>query len=69
LRHDELGQLSRVLQGMARKVGKREADLLTQVQELQIQIDPRRKAREVAEIVETEYFQQLKKKAKEFRDR
>jgi len=66
-RHDELGQLSRVLQGMAQQVKKREVDLLNRVQELQIRIDPQRQAREVAEIVETEYFQQLKKKAKEFR--
>jgi HAMP domain-containing protein len=66
-RHDELGQLSRVLQGMAQQVRKREVDLLNRVQELQIRIDPQRQAREVAEIVETDYFQQLKKKAKEFR--
>jgi hypothetical protein len=52
---------------MAQQVRKREVDLLNRVQELQIRIDPQRQAREVAEIVETEYFQQLKKKAKEFR--
>jgi uncharacterized membrane protein len=66
-RSDELGQLSRVLQVMADQVRKREDHLLLQVQELQIQIDLDRKAKDVAEIVETEYFQTLKKKAKEFR--
>jgi HAMP domain-containing protein/uncharacterized membrane protein len=66
-RNDELGQLSRVLQAMAEQVRKRESHLLHQVQELQIKIDQDRKARDVAEIVETEYFQTLKKKAREFR--
>jgi HAMP domain-containing protein len=66
-RNDELGQLSRVLQVMADQVRKREDHLLHQVQELQIKIDLDRKARDVAEIVETEYFQTLKKKAREFR--
>jgi len=66
-RHDELGKLSRVIQGMAQKVRKREEDLRNQVHELQIKIDPRQQALEVAEIVESEYFQQLKKKARDFR--
>ncbi len=66
-RSDELGQLSRVLQVMADQVRKRENHLLLQVQELQIKIDLDRKAKDVAEIVETEYFQTLKKRAKEFR--
>jgi HAMP domain-containing protein len=66
-RNDELGQLSRVLQVMADQVWKRETHLLRQVQELQIKIDLDCKARDVSEIVETEYFQMLKKKAKEFR--
>jgi nitrogen fixation/metabolism regulation signal transduction histidine kinase len=67
LRNDELGQLSRGLQGMANQIRKRENHLLLQVKELQIKIDLARKERDVAEIVETEYFQTLKKKAKEFR--
>jgi HAMP domain-containing protein len=67
-RKDELGLLSRVFQGMARKVQEREKNLLLQVQELQIKIDRKRQAQEVAEIVETEYFQQLKKKARKFQE-
>ncbi len=66
-RQDELGRLSRVLQGMAGQVRKREEALRSQVQELRIRIDPQRREREVAAIVETDYFQQLKKKAKELR--
>ena len=68
-RPDEFGRLSRVLQGMAGQVRKREEALLNQVQELRIRIDPQRREREVAEIVETDYFQELKKKAQELRRR
>jgi len=67
IRSDELGQLARVLQKMAKEVGGREQELKQQVQELRIEIDGARQAEEVAEIVETDYFQQLRKKAKEFR--
>jgi hypothetical protein len=66
-RRDELGLLSRTFQEMARKVQEREKRLRSQVQELQIVIDRKRQAAEVAEIVETEYFQQLKIKARAFK--
>ncbi len=68
-RTDELGQLARVFQGMAREIHGREERLKQQVQELRIEIDETRKARQVAEITETEYFQQLRKRAKELRDK
>lgn len=68
-RSDELGQLSRVLQEMAREVDGREKRLRQQVQELRIQIDKVKQAEEVAEIVETDYFQELRKKVKEFREK
>jgi CheY-like chemotaxis protein len=68
-RHDELGQLARVFQRMAREVQAREQRLKEQVQELRIQIDESKKAREVAEITENEYFQQLQSKARRLRDR
>ena len=67
IRSDELGQLARVLQKMAKEVGGREQELKQQVQELRIEIDRAGQAEEVAKIVETDYFQQLRKKAKEFR--
>ncbi len=66
-RTDELGQLARVFQRMADEVVAREQRLKQQVQELRIQIDEVKKAREVAEITETEYFQQLQKRARELR--
>jgi hypothetical protein len=39
------------------------------VQQLRIEIDQARKAREVAEITESDYFQQLLGKAEELRNR
>lgn len=66
-RADELGQLAHVFQRMAQEVYAREQDLKRQVQELKIEIDEARRAAQVAEVVDTEYFQQLQQKAKEYR--
>jgi hypothetical protein len=68
-RKDELGQLSRVFQHMAREVYAREQALKQQVQELRIEIDETRRARQVAEVTETDYFQELQKKAKDLRQK
>jgi len=68
-RSDELGQLALVFQEMARQVYAREQHLQRQVQQLRIEIDQERRAREVADITESEYFQQLLGKAKELRNR
>src|SRR5438132_12594223 len=68
-RSDELGQLALVFQEMARQVYAREQQLKRQVQQLRIEIDQARKAREVAEITESDYFQQLLGKAEELRNR
>jgi DNA repair ATPase RecN len=68
-RSDPLGQLARVFQNMAREVYAREQSLKQQVQELRIQIDEAKKAREVAEITETEYFRDLCAKAQRLRQR
>jgi DNA-binding response OmpR family regulator len=66
-RPDALGQLGRVFQRMAREVYAREQSLKQQVQELQIQIDEVKKAHEVAEITESEYFQSLEAKVDQLR--
>src|SRR6059058_5972601 len=58
-RPDELGQLAQVFQDMARQVYAREQQLKQQVQQLRIEIDQTRRAREVADITESEYFQRL----------
>ena len=68
-RSDELGQLAQVFQEMARQVYAREQHLQQQVQQLRIEIDQTRKAREVADITESDYFQQLLGKADELRNR
>jgi len=66
-RPDELGQLARVFQRMAHEVAAREEQLKQQIQVLSIEIDQTKKARQVSEITDTEYFQELRKKAKELR--
>ncbi len=66
-REDALGQLARVFQKMARQVYAREQMLRQQVQELRIEIDEVKKARQVAEITETDYFRDLREKAQRLR--
>lgn len=48
---------------------RREEDLRLQVQDLRIEIDEAKKARQVAEITETDYFQQLQQRARGLRSR
>lgn len=64
-----MGKLGRVFQQMARTVYAREERLRQQLQQLRIEIDEGKKARQVAEITETDYFQQLQEKTKELRNR
>jgi nitrate/nitrite-specific signal transduction histidine kinase len=63
-RDDELGQLARVFQNMAERVKVREEKLKKQVEELRIEIDTTRQAKQVAEIVQTDSFKNLKDKLK-----
>ena len=66
---DELAHLARVFSRMAVEVQAREEQLKRQVEELRIKIDTVRKARQVAEITETEYFQELREHAAQMRKR
>ncbi|MBD1913425.1 DUF3365 domain-containing protein [Leptolyngbya sp. FACHB-8] len=68
-RQDELGQLGRIFQTMVNEVLAREAHLRQQIQTLRIEIDQTRKQKEVDEIVESDYFKELKAKAKQIRKR
>jgi CRP-like cAMP-binding protein len=68
-RPDELGQLARVFQRMAGEVQARERRLKAEVQELRIQIDEAKRATQVAQITESEYFQQLQERVRELRRR
>lgn len=68
-RSDALGQLARVVQRMGREVQAREQRLHQQVQQLCIEVDAANREREVAEITETDFFQDLHAKAKALRAR
>ncbi|MBN1657621.1 MAG: response regulator [Anaerolineae bacterium] len=66
-RPDALGNLARVFQRMAREVYAREQRLKQEVQELRIELDQAKRERQVSEITETEYFQQLRARLHEIR--
>ncbi|MDX2216755.1 MAG: cache domain-containing protein [Oculatellaceae cyanobacterium bins.114] len=66
---DELGQLARVFQNMAREVYAREQRLKQTVQELRIEIDETKRKKQVNEIVESDFFQDLQAKARVARNR
>jgi CheY-like chemotaxis protein len=68
-RPDALGNLARVFQGMAEEVRARELRLRQQVESLKVEIDHGRKAREVEEITDTEFFRNLQSRAKTMRAR
>jgi DNA-binding response OmpR family regulator len=63
-RVDALGNLARLFQRMGVEVAARERRLRAQVEQLAIAIDEERKAAQVAEITESDYFQKLKARAK-----
>jgi CheY-like chemotaxis protein len=66
-RNDALGRLARVFGRMAREVSAREQILKHEIRQLRIEIDERRAASRVAEITETDYFQDLQRKAQKLR--
>jgi PleD family two-component response regulator len=66
-RDDALGQLARVFRRMAHEVAAREQALKQEVRQLRIEIDATRTATQVAEITETDYFQDLQRKASALR--
>jgi methyl-accepting chemotaxis protein len=68
-RRDDLGYLARIFDRMAGEVKAREDRLRSEVFALRIEVDEAKKARQVAEITETEYFQQLQKRATHLRAR
>ncbi len=66
-REDALGRLARTFVRMAGEVRAREDRLRRQVEELRIEIDEARQARQVAEITDTDYFRTLRSRAAELR--
>jgi CheY-like chemotaxis protein len=66
-RTDELGRLARVFRRMASEVRAREQRLKSEVRQLRIEVDEAKTARNVAEITETDYFQDLLRKVDSLR--
>jgi hypothetical protein len=66
-RTDELGYLTRVFQQMAREVQAREYKLREQLQQLRIEVDEVKRRQQVDSVVETEFFQDLRAKARDMR--
>jgi uncharacterized membrane protein len=50
------------------EVQRREAELRGEIEELRIEIDEIRRVRQVSEITETAYFEELRKRARELRE-
>lgn len=67
-RQDEIGLLARTVHKMAGDVQSRAQQLRQQVQELRIEIDEAKRVRQVAEITGTDYFQELRTRAKQMRE-
>ncbi|MFN8413467.1 MAG: HAMP domain-containing protein [Anaerolineales bacterium] len=65
--HDEIGTMERVFRSMIDKVNQREQTLRRQVEELKIVIDESKKNKQVEDIVDSEFFQELKVKAQKMR--
>jgi len=66
-RTDALGVLARTFVSMANEVRAREERLRAQVRELRIEIDQSRQARQVAEITDSAFFQDLRSRASDLR--
>ncbi len=65
---DETETMDRVFRSMVDKVYKREQILRQQVHELKIEIDQAKRQKQVGEIVESEFFQELRTKARKMRE-
>jgi DNA-binding response OmpR family regulator len=65
-RSDALGNLARLFQRMAMEVAARQRRLEDQVQQLTIAIDERKKAAQVEEITDSDYFRDLQIRARHF---
>lgn len=66
---DEIGTLADVFSIMVGKVYQREQILIKQVEELKIEIDESRRKKQVSEIVDSEFFQDLQEKSRAMRRR
>lgn len=67
--HDEISTMADVFTIMVGKVYQREQTLIRQVEELRIEIDDTKRKKQVSEIVESEFFQDLQAKSRAMRQR
>ncbi|GAB4443081.1 MAG: hypothetical protein OHK0035_36090 [Cyanobacteria bacterium J069] len=65
-RDDELGRLARMFQLMAASVERRESQLKQQLRELSIEIDQAKRQQQVAQITQSDYFQEIQADLKDF---
>jgi len=66
---DEIGTLAEVFTIMVNKVHQREQALRRQVEELKIEVDDAKRQKQVSEIVDSGFFQELQDKARQMRER
>jgi HAMP domain-containing protein len=66
---DEIGVLADVFLRMTEKVDVREQSLRREVQSLRIEIDEGKRAQQVQEIVDTDFFRELQARAQQMRNR
>ncbi len=66
---DMFGEQAAIAIGNAIEVRERENALKEQIQQLRIEVDEARKAKQVSEIVDTDYFQKLSEEARRLRER
>jgi HAMP domain-containing protein len=67
--HDEISAMANVFTIMVGKVYQREQTLIQQVEELRIEIDETKRKKQVSEIVDSEFFQELQNKSRAMRRR
>jgi len=66
---DEIDTLTTVFRSMVAKVAEREKSLRARVAQLEIMIDPSKLEKQVSEIVESDFFVELKSKVQDMRSR
>jgi HAMP domain-containing protein len=65
--NDEMYTLASVFKRMAAQVYRREASLKETISQLRIEINEARKSKEVAEVVDSDYFKSIQKQSREIR--
>jgi methyl-accepting chemotaxis protein len=68
-REDELGRLARVFHRMAAEVYTRTERLREQLQQLVIEVDDIQRHEQVTELIESDFFQTLRTRSRELRER